>query len=49
MGARYRGTMMSPGVLPDMYWEAVPPTTYDSVYDEEMTKLRRSLDDPNCL
>jgi hypothetical protein len=48
MGARYRGTMMSPGVLPDMYWEAVPPATYDAVYDDEMTKLRRSLDDPNC-
>jgi hypothetical protein len=48
MGTRYRATMMSPGVLPDMYWEGVPPRTYEAAYDEAMTKQRDALDDPSC-
>jgi hypothetical protein len=48
MGDRYRATMMSPGVLPDMYWEGVPPSAYDGAYDAAAREQLDALEDPSC-
>ena len=32
-GARYRATVIGPGVTPDPYWEGTPPSEYDRVFD----------------
>jgi hypothetical protein len=45
---RYRITVQGPGVMPDMYWEGVPPGTYDARYDLQQTAKLRSLGDHIC-
>jgi hypothetical protein len=32
-GARYRATVIGPGVTPDVYWEGIPPESYDPGFD----------------
>ena len=48
IGKRYRATLMSPGVLPDVYWEGVPPPVYDAAFDAEQKKKLRGLNDRLC-
>jgi hypothetical protein len=49
-GTRYRATVIGPGVTPDVYWEATPPTVYDRDFDmiatEDMSLLLAG--DPHC-
>ena len=39
---------MGPGVLPDMYWEGVPPQTYDKNFDAAQLSKLQSFGDPGC-
>ena len=48
MGKRYRVTAMGPGVLPDLYWEGVPPAAYDGAYDAVQKTKVRALNSRLC-
>ena len=49
-GTKYRATVMGPGVTPDVFWQAVAPTTYDRhvdlAADTDLLGLLRG--DPVC-
>ena len=49
-GTKYRATVMGPGVTPDVFWQAVAPTTYDRhvdlAADSDLLGLLRG--DPVC-
>jgi hypothetical protein len=49
-GTRMRATVIGPGVVPDMYWEAAPPTAYDPQFDLLANADEASLlaGDPRC-
>jgi hypothetical protein len=42
-GARYRATVIGPGVLPDVYWEAAAPSSYDPKLDRAANDHQRTL------
>jgi hypothetical protein len=42
-GARYRITVIGPGVTPDVYWEGAAPGTYDPTRDKDADGLQRQL------
>jgi hypothetical protein len=48
MGARYRFTVQGPGVMPDMYWEGVPPALYDRSYDSAQKQRLAGYNDSSC-
>jgi hypothetical protein len=48
MGTRYRFTIQGPGVMPDMYWEGVPPALYDKVFDIAQKQKLAAYNDPSC-
>ncbi len=50
MGERYRISVSGPGVLPDAFWEGIPPTAYDRAFDLESDKRQAALlaDDRLC-
>jgi hypothetical protein len=43
MGERYRLSVSGPGVLPDAFWEGVPPVAYDRAFDLAADKLQTAL------
>jgi hypothetical protein len=43
MGERYRMSVSGPGVLPDAFWEGVPPTTYDPEFDHAADQKQSEL------
>jgi hypothetical protein len=49
-GARYRATIIGPGVLPDIYWEADALGTYDKAFDLQMHETQKQFlaGDPLC-
>ena len=49
-GTRVRATVIGPGVVPDVYWEGSPPTTYDRQFDLLANEDEASLlaGDPTC-
>lgn len=49
-GARYRATVIGPGVTPDVYWEGRPPAQYDRAFDElaDRDLLALLSGDPVC-
>jgi hypothetical protein len=49
-GERYRATIIGPGVLPDIYWEADALTTYDKDFDLQQHALQKEFlaGDPLC-
>ena len=49
-GERYRATIIGPGVLPDIYWEAEALTTYDRGFDLQQHAAQKEFlaDDPLC-
>lgn len=42
-GARYRATVVGPGVTPDAYWEGTPPREYDRAFDLRADSLLLAL------
>ena len=42
-GERYRATIIGPGVLPDIYWEADALTTYDKDFDLQQHALQKEF------
>ena len=42
-GARYRATVIGPGVTPDAYWHGVPPKAYDREFDRRADDHMRKL------
>ena len=49
-GERVRATVIGPGVVPDVYWEASPPTAYDRGFDLVANADEAALlaGDPHC-
>ena len=47
-GTRYRITVQGPGVMPDMFWEGVPSSTYDKGFDTAQKQTLGSYGDPTC-
>ena len=49
-GTRYRATIIGPGVLPDIYWEADALGTYDKAFDLQMHEVQKQFlaGDPLC-
>ena len=49
-GARYRATIIGPGVLPDIYWEADALGAYDKAFDLQMHDAQKTFlaGDPLC-
>jgi hypothetical protein len=49
-GERYRATIIGPGVLPDIYWEADALTTYDKDFDLQQHAAQQEFlaGDPLC-
>ena len=49
-GERYRATIIGPGVLPDIYWEADALTTYDKDFDLQQHAAQKEFlaGDPLC-
>lgn len=49
-GARYRATVIGPGVTPDVFWEGTPPAVYDRTFDElaDRDLLALLAGDPLC-
>lgn len=49
-GARYRATVIGPGVTPDVFWQGTPPTEYDRAFDERADRHQAKLlaGDPLC-
>ena len=49
-GIRYRATIIGPGVLPDIYWEADALGTYDRAFDLQMHETQKQFlaGDPLC-
>ena len=49
-GERYRATIIGPGVLPDIYWEADALTTYDNDFDLQQHAAQKEFlaGDPLC-
>jgi hypothetical protein len=45
---RYRITIQGPGVMPDMYWEGVPPTTYDPGFNAAQKQKLAGYNDRSC-
>ncbi|HVM68532.1 MAG TPA: hypothetical protein VM204_01685 [Gaiellaceae bacterium] len=43
MGQRYRATIIGPGVLPDIYWEADALGEYDKAFDLEMHEFQKQF------
>jgi len=42
-GARYRATVIGPGVLPDVSWEGAAPGPYDESRDRELLEQQRAV------
>jgi hypothetical protein len=42
-GARYRATVIGPGVLPDVSWEGAAPGAYDEARDRELVEQQRAV------
>lgn len=42
-GARYRATVIGPGVLPDVTWEASAPGAYDEALDRQLVEQQRAV------
>ena len=49
-GTKYRATIIGPGVLPDIYWEAAALGTYDRAFDLQMHEVQKQFlaGDPLC-
>jgi hypothetical protein len=49
-GTRYRATVIGPGVLPDIYWEADALGAYDKAFDLQMHETQKQFlaGDPLC-
>lgn len=49
-GTKYRATIIGPGVLPDIYWEANALTEYDKEFDLQQHALQKEFlaGDPLC-
>jgi hypothetical protein len=49
-GTKYRATIIGPGVLPDIYWEADALGAYDKAFDLQMHEAQKSFlaGDPLC-
>lgn len=49
-GTKYRATIIGPGVLPDIYWEADALGAYDKAFDLEMHEAQKQFlaGDPLC-
>jgi len=49
-GARYRATIIGPGVTPDVMWQGAPLGVYDAVRDKELADDQRAVygSDPAC-
>jgi hypothetical protein len=47
-GAKYRATILGPGVTPDVMWEGVPPGAYDKAADETANQQIAGLGDSQC-
>src|SRR5829696_3171004 len=49
-GTKYRATIIGPGVLPDIYWEANALGAYDKAFDLQMHEAQKSFlaGDPLC-
>lgn len=43
MGTKYRGTIIGPGVTPDIYWEGTPPVAYDREFDLAQHEVQREF------
>jgi hypothetical protein len=51
MGARYRATVIGPGVTPDIYWEGASPGSYSKAFDRTQHEVQRAFyrgGDPSC-
>ena len=48
MGARYRATIIGPGVTPDVYWESAAPGPYDRALDLAANDLIPALGSGQC-
>jgi hypothetical protein len=48
-GARYRATVVGPGVTPDIAWEGAPLGDYDGALDVQLHELQRTLYGPDKL
>ena len=42
-GERYRATVVGPGVLPDVTWEAAAPGAYDEALDRQLAEQQRAV------
>lgn len=42
-GARYRATVVGPGVLPDVTWEGTAPGAYDGAVDRRLVEVQRAV------
>ena len=42
-GERYRATVVGPGVLPDVTWEATAPGAYDESLDNKLRDVQRAI------
>ena len=42
-GARYRATVIGPGVLPDVAWEGAAPGAYDEALDRQLVEQQRAV------
>ena len=49
-GTKYRATIIGPGVLPDIYWEADALGAYDKAFDLQMHEVQKEFlaGDPLC-
>jgi hypothetical protein len=47
-GAKYRATIIGPGLLPDLMWEGVSPGTYDRAADAVANAAVAKLNDRVC-
>jgi hypothetical protein len=47
-GAKYRATIIGPGVTPDIYWEGAEPGPYDAAADKVANDEIRALGTPHC-
>jgi hypothetical protein len=47
-GAKYRATVIGPGVTPDVMWQADDIGAFDQSVEDQMLDLERSWGDPKC-
>ena len=47
-GAKYRATVIGPGVAPDVMWEGALPSPYDPAADAAANDQQHALGDPHC-